>query len=57
LLEAAVEHARAHGAAAVEGYAHLSNATDYMGSRDLFAAHGFRAVREANKRIVVRRSC
>src|SRR5688572_10585240 len=28
LLEAAVEHARAHGAAAVEGYAHLSNATD-----------------------------
>lgn len=57
LLDAAVEHACARGAAAVEGYPHVSNATDYMGVRDLFAAHGFRTVRAANKRVVVRRAC
>ena len=57
LLDAAVAHACAHGAAAVEGYAHVSNPTDYMGGGALFLEHGFRPFREANKRVVVRRSC
>jgi ribosomal protein S18 acetylase RimI-like enzyme len=57
LLEKAVAHACAGGASAVEAYAHVSNASDYMGHVDLFSAHGFRAVREASKRAVVRRSC
>jgi ribosomal protein S18 acetylase RimI-like enzyme len=57
LLEAAFEHARARGAAAVEAYPHVSDASNYMGHRELFAAGGFRVVREAGKRAVVRRSC
>jgi ribosomal protein S18 acetylase RimI-like enzyme len=57
LADAAFEHARTHGAAAVEAYAHNANATDYMGSLRLFLAHGFRPVREASKRTVVRRGC
>ena len=57
LLEAAVAHACRRGASAVEGYAHVSDPRDYMGSRDLFLAHGFTPVRDANKRVVVRREC
>ncbi len=57
LLDAAVEHARAHGAAAVEAYPHVANPTDYMGSLRLFLAHGFRPFREANRRTIVRRAC
>ena len=57
LLDAAVAHACSRGASVVEGYAHVSNAGDYMGARDLFLAHGFRDFREANKRTIVRRDC
>jgi GNAT superfamily N-acetyltransferase len=57
LLESAVEHACRRGAYAVEGYGHVADPRDYMGSRDLFLAHRFRPVREANKRVVVRRDC
>jgi GNAT superfamily N-acetyltransferase len=57
LLDGAVEHACARGASAVEAYPHVSKVTDYMGGLELFAAHGFRVVREANKRVVVRRGC
>ncbi len=49
LLDAAVTHARSRGAASVEGYAHASDARDYMGSRALFLAHGFTPVREAGE--------
>jgi GNAT superfamily N-acetyltransferase len=57
LLDGAVEYARGRGATAVEAYPHVSKATDYMGSRELFAVHGFSEVRAANKRLVVRRDC
>ena len=57
LLEAAVAHACAHGASAVEGYGHVSDERDYMGSRELFLAHGFEPVREASKRTIMRRAC
>ena len=54
LLEGAVQHARRHGAASVEGYAHRSKSDNYMGSPDLFLAQGFKEVRETAKRAVVR---
>ena len=57
LLDAAVAHACRRGASTVEAYVHVSNPTDYMGSLDLFRAHGFRRVRDANKRAIVRRDC
>jgi ribosomal protein S18 acetylase RimI-like enzyme len=57
LLSAAVEHACTRGAAAVEAYPHVSDPSDYMGARELFAAQGFEPVREANKRTIVRRAC
>jgi GNAT superfamily N-acetyltransferase len=57
LLEGAVAHACARGASAVEAYPHVSKSTDYMGGRELLSAHGFREVREASKRVVVRRGC
>jgi len=57
LLEAAVDHACRGGARAVEGYAHVADPGDYMGSRELFLAHGFEEVRDANKRVIVRRAC
>jgi GNAT superfamily N-acetyltransferase len=53
LLVAALEHARANGAAAVEAYPHLVNRDDYMGHADLFRDHGFATVRETGKRAVV----
>jgi GNAT superfamily N-acetyltransferase len=55
LLDAAVVHAFAHGAAAVEAYPHVSNGSDYMGSLALFERAGFATVRDANKRAIVRR--
>jgi GNAT superfamily N-acetyltransferase len=54
LLDAAVRHAFAHGAAAVEAYPHISNGSDYMGPLALFERAGFVKVRNANKRAVVR---
>ena len=55
LLEAAVEHAFANGAKAVEAYAHKEKRDDYMGHVALYEAHGFERVRETGKRVVVRR--
>jgi GNAT superfamily N-acetyltransferase len=57
LLEAAVAHACSRGAASVEAYAHATKRDDYMGSRQLYLAHGFEVVREATKRVIVRRGC
>ena len=57
LLEAALDHACARGAAAVEAYPHASNPSYYTGSLDLFRARGFRTVRETTKRVVVRHAC
>ena len=54
LLDAAVEYAFAHDATSVEAYAHLANATDYMGHMELFRRAGFAHVRDANKRAIVR---
>jgi ribosomal protein S18 acetylase RimI-like enzyme len=55
LLDAAVAHAFARGAAAVEAYPHVSNGADYMGPLALFERAGFKTVRDANKRAIVRR--
>jgi GNAT superfamily N-acetyltransferase len=54
LLDAAVAHACARGAALVEAYPHVSNPTDYMGNLDLFLGRGFRPHREKAKRTIVR---
>jgi GNAT superfamily N-acetyltransferase len=53
LLQAAVGHAVAKGASAVEGYPHNRRA-DYMGSAEMFASAGFEPVREASVRTIVR---
>jgi GNAT superfamily N-acetyltransferase len=53
LLGAAVEHALEHGASAVEAYPHERRA-DYMGSAEMFEAAGFRPVRSAGVRTIVR---
>ena len=55
LLDAAVEHARKRGTAAVEAYAHRAKEDDYMGGLRLYRAHGFEPVRETSKRAIVRR--
>jgi GNAT superfamily N-acetyltransferase len=55
LLDAAVEHAGRHSAAALEAYPHRSKKDDYMGHVDLFLEHGFEVVRESSKRAIVRR--
>ena len=55
LLAAAVEHAFARGARAVEAYPHLEKRGDYMGHVSLFRAHGFEVARTASKRAVVRK--
>jgi ribosomal protein S18 acetylase RimI-like enzyme len=54
LLDAAVAHAFARGASAVEAYAHVSNGSDYMGGVELYRRAGFEKVREANKRAIMR---
>jgi GNAT superfamily N-acetyltransferase len=53
LLQAAVEHAVARGASAIEGYPHARR-PDYMGSAEMFASAGFEPVRAASVRTVVR---
>jgi GNAT superfamily N-acetyltransferase len=55
LIAAAVDHARARGACVLEAYPHATSADDYMGSLRLFRDAGFRHVRDANKRVIVRR--
>jgi ribosomal protein S18 acetylase RimI-like enzyme len=55
LVDAALAHAFAHGATAVEAYPHVSNPSDYMGSIPLYERAGFARVRDANKRAIVRR--
>jgi GNAT superfamily N-acetyltransferase len=55
LLEAAVEHAFAGGATSVEAYPHHADGSDYMGGLELYERAGFRKVRKANKRVIVRR--
>jgi len=55
LLEGAVEHARKRSAVILEAYPHLEKTGDYMGHVDLFGGHGFRVVRKAKSRAVVRR--
>jgi GNAT superfamily N-acetyltransferase len=55
LLDGAVEHAREHGARSLEAYPHAKTNDDYMGSMQLFRRAGFRKLRDANKRVIVRR--
>jgi len=52
LMEAAVEHAFARGARAVEAYPHVSG--DYMGWREGYERLGFEPVRDAGVRTVMR---
>ena len=58
LVRAAVEHARARGATAVEAYAADglggTSSTDFMGVKDWFLDEGFRPVRRARSKTVVR---
>jgi GNAT superfamily N-acetyltransferase len=56
LLDAAVQHAFAHGATAVEAYPHVANGDDYMGCVPLYEEAGFFRVRDANKRAVYSRA-
>jgi ribosomal protein S18 acetylase RimI-like enzyme len=55
LLDAAVEYASAHDATFVEAYPHLTKPDDYMGGVELYRRAGFREVRPANKRAIMRR--
>ncbi len=52
LLEAAVEHALARGASAVEAYPHCKG--DYMGAEEHFERLGFERVRRAGVRSIMR---
>lgn len=58
LVQAAVDHARSEGANAVEAYAADrlggTSSTDFMGVRDWFLDAGFRPVRRARSKTVVR---
>jgi GNAT superfamily N-acetyltransferase len=54
LLDAAVDHAFAHGATSVEAYPHVAKPSDYMGHVEAFRRAGFARVRDANKRAIVR---
>lgn len=53
LLDAAVEHARAHGATAIEAFPH-NRRPDYTGARELFERRGFEPVRTTSTRTIVR---
>ena len=53
LLEAAVDQAFRGGARAIEAYPHVDG--DYMGSPTAFKRKGFVRVRQAGKRVVMRR--
>ena len=59
LLDAAIGHARAHGARILEGYpvapGHM-NIDAYTGYVPMFLAVGFESVRDAGRRTIVRRS-
>ena len=62
LIEAAVDHARAHGATCVEAYPtrprgrRLPPVSSFMGLPDLFAAAGFEvAARPSDARLIMRR--
>ena len=58
LLDAAVEHTRAHGAPALEGYAarpEHPNIDSYTGYLPMFRAAGFEPVREGGRRTIVRK--
>ena len=57
LLDAALAHACARGAASVEAYPHQTNATYYTGVLELFLARGFHVVRKTSARAIVRRDC
>jgi GNAT superfamily N-acetyltransferase len=54
LLDAAVEHAFAHGASSLEAYPHAGDPRDYMGNVQLFERAGFAPVRLAGKRAIMR---
>jgi GNAT superfamily N-acetyltransferase len=54
LLDAAVRHAFARGASAVEAYPHAANDDDYMGCVPLYEQAGFVRLRDANKRAIYR---
>jgi GNAT superfamily N-acetyltransferase len=54
LLNAAVDHAFARGATAIEALPHEKG--DYMGWPELFAEAGFEPLRVAGKRALVRRN-
>jgi GNAT superfamily N-acetyltransferase len=56
LLDAAVDHAFARGATAVEAYPHVTARDDYMGSVPLYEDAGLVRVRDANKRAIYRRN-
>jgi ribosomal protein S18 acetylase RimI-like enzyme len=56
LLDAAVARAGQRGARAIEAYAHAADPRDYMGTPELFERFGFTRVREAGKRVVMRRA-
>lgn len=53
LLDAAVEHAVSRGARAIEAYPHQRR-PDYMGSAAMFGDAGFRPVRSASVRTIMR---
>jgi GNAT superfamily N-acetyltransferase len=55
LLDAAVAHARRRGASAIEAYPHATDRRDYMGTNALFRQAGFKRVRSAGKRTIMRR--
>jgi GNAT superfamily N-acetyltransferase len=55
LLDPAVEYAFAHGASSVEAYPHKTERADYMGHVGLFERAGFATVREASRRVIMRR--
>jgi GNAT superfamily N-acetyltransferase len=54
LLDAAIDHAFSHGASSLEAYPHKTEHANYMGHVELFERTGFRTVREASKRVVMR---
>jgi len=54
LLDAAVDHAFAHGPGSLEAYPHRTELTNYMGHVELFERAGFVPLRETSKRIVMR---
>jgi GNAT superfamily N-acetyltransferase len=54
LLDGAIGFARRKGASQLEAYGSAAAGDDYMGSRELYLAHGFRPLREASKRTIQR---